>query len=73
MKQYICVSGPKEISVAKGQSDAAFETFQGIINAQAAKGWKYHSMETLTVSEKQGCFAQPRVVNHYMLIFERDV
>lgn len=73
MKQYICISGPKAISVEKGRSDEAFTTFQTIINQQAAQGWTYHSMETLTVSEKQGCLSQPLVVNHYMLIFERDV
>ncbi len=73
MKQYLCVSGPKQISVEKGHSDEAFSTFQSIINEQASKGWTYHSMENLTVSEKQGCMSSPLVINHYMLIFERDV
>jgi hypothetical protein len=73
MKQYLVVPGPKSISVAKGQTDAAFADFQNLINQQARQGWTYHSMETLTVSEKQGCLSQPIAVNYYMLIFERDV
>ena len=72
MKQYICIAGPKEISVEKGHKDEAFKTFQAIIDEYASKGWTYHSMENLTVSEKQGCMSSPIVVNHYILILGRD-
>ena len=73
MKQYKAVSGPKNISVSKGDTQAAFTMFADIINSQTAGGWNYHSMETITVTETPGCMQQPVPVNHYMLIFEREV
>ena len=72
MKHYKAVSGPMSISVEKGNTQAAFDLFAGIINREAANGWEYHSMETITVTEKPGCFQQPVPVNHYMLIFVRE-
>jgi len=74
MKQYRTVAGPMNISVDKGNTQAAFQTFADIINREAAQGWNYHSMETIGVTEKPGCaFAgQPITTNYYMLIFERD-
>ena len=72
MKKYKVVPGPKIIEVKKGQVDAAFSDFQSLINSEANQGWAYHSMETITVSEKQGCFQPPVALNYYMLIFERD-
>ena len=74
MKQYKAVSGPKSINVDKGDTQAAFDLFADIINKQASAGWAYHSMETITVTEKPGCFFQTAVpVSYYMLIFERDI
>lgn len=72
MKEYKAVAGPKNINVAKGDTQAAFDTFAEIINRQATGGWQYHSMETITVTEKPGCFQQPIPMNYYMLIFERE-
>ena len=72
MKQYKAVAGPKNINVAKGDTQAAFDTFAGIINNEAANGWEYHSMETITVTEKPGCMSQPVSINYYMLIFVKD-
>lgn len=72
MKQYRVVPGPRSISVARGQTGDAFAEFEDMINWHAERGWVYHSMETLTVSEKQGCLSQPNIINYYMLIFERD-
>ena len=43
-----------------------------IINNEAVGGWEYHSMETITVTEKPGCFQQPIPTNYYMLIFVKD-
>jgi hypothetical protein len=43
------------------------------MNREAAGGWSYHSMETITVTEKPGCFQQPIPLNYYMLIFEKDI
>lgn len=73
MKEYKTVAGPQAIQVQKGNTQAAFDLFAEIINANAKSGWDYHSMETITVSEKPGCFQQPVIHNYYMLIFERDV
>lgn len=73
MKQYKAVAGPKNINVGKGDTQAAFNTFAELINNEARGGWVYHSMETISVTEKPGCFQQAVPVNYYMLIFERDV
>ncbi len=78
MKQYKAVAGPMSIDVKKGHTQAAFDMFANIINSEAAGGWTYHSMETITVTEKPGCFlmalfSPPTPLNYYMLIFEKEV
>ena len=73
MKQYKAVAGPKNVSVAKGDTQAAFNMFADLINKEATAGWEYHSMETITVTEKPGCFQQPVPLNYYMLIFEKEI
>ena len=75
MKQYKAVAGPKNINVSKGDTQGAFSLFADLINREAAGGWEYHSMNTITVTEASGCsFGQPPVpVNYYMLIFVREV
>ena len=73
MKQYKAVSGPKNINVSKGNTQAAFDAFAQLINDNAKDGWEYHSMETITVTEAAGCFRPPVPTNHYMLIFVREV
>ncbi len=70
MKQYKAVAGPKNVQVAKGDSQAAFNTFADIINREAAAGWEYHSMETITVTEKPGCMQQPVPLNYYISCFK---
>lgn len=72
MKQYKAVAGPKNVSVKKGDTQAAFDLFANIINEQASQGWEYHSMETISVTEAPGCFQQPTTYHYYMLIFARD-
>ena len=72
MKQYKAVAGPKNISVAKGDTKEAFNMFADLINREATAGWEYHSMETITVTEKPGCFQNPIPMNYYMLIFVRE-
>lgn len=72
MKQYKAVAGPKNISVAKGDTQAAFNSFASLINQECTNGWEYHSMETITVTEKPGCFQTPIPMNYYMLIFVRE-
>jgi len=73
MKQYKAVAGPKSINVGKGNTQAAFNMFADIINREAVGGWEYHSMETITVTEKPGCMQQAIPLNYYMLIFEREI
>ncbi|EOT27600.1 hypothetical protein C805_01708 [Eubacterium sp. 14-2] len=73
MKQYKAVAGPKNFSVAKGDSQAAFDTFAEIINREATEGWEYHSMENISVTENPGCTQKPFTINYYMLIFVRDI
>lgn len=73
MKQYKAVSGPLVINVDRGEVQAAFDSYASIINSEARNGWDYHSMSTITVSERQGCLTPPVQVNHYMLIFVREV
>ncbi len=73
MKQYKAVSGPMNVSVNKGDTQAAFNLFANIMNNQAQEGWAYHSMETITVTEKPGCFQQPIPTQYYMLIFVKDI
>ena len=73
MKQYKAVAGPMHINVAKGDTQSAFNTFAAIINREAQTGWEYHSMETITVTEKPGCLQQPTPTNYYMLIFVKDI
>lgn len=73
MKQYKAVAGPKNINVNKGDTQAAFNSFGSLINQEAQGGWEYHSMETITVTEKPGCMQNPVPLNYYMLIFVREV
>ena len=73
MKEYKTVAGPKNISVNKGDIQAALDVFADIINKHSKAGWSYHSMETISVTEKPGCFQAPITTYYYMLIFERDI
>lgn len=73
MKQYKAVAGPTNISVDRGDTNAAFNLFANIINNEAKGGWEYHSMETITVTEKPGCFQQPVPCIYYMLIFVKEI
>ncbi|MDE7445925.1 MAG: DUF4177 domain-containing protein [Lachnospiraceae bacterium] len=73
MKQYKTVAGPQSISVSKGNTQDAFNLFSDIINREATNGWEYHSMETISVTEKPGCFQQPIATYYYMLIFVKEI
>ncbi len=72
MKEYMAVPGPKNVHVNKGDTLAAVNLFSSIINTQAQSGWTYHSMESIAVTEKPGCFQQPVTTYYYMLIFYKD-
>ena len=70
MKEYKVVPGPMAFSVANGKTKTAFIEFESIINDESVGGWRYHSMETITVTES-GCM-NSNSKNYYMLIFERE-
>ncbi len=72
MKRYKAVAGPKNINVARGDIQSAFDTFADIINREAVDGWEYHSMENITITEKPRFMQQPVPMNYYMLIFVRE-
>ena len=73
MKQYKAVAGPTNIGVTKGNTQSAFDMFANIINNEAKNGWEYHSMQTITVTEKPGCMQQPVPTSYYMLIFVKEI
>lgn len=72
MKKYKIVEGPKNIVVNQKNSETAFKLFEDIINREVSQGWEYHSMESITITEKPGCFQQPILRNSYMLIFYKE-
>ena len=69
---YKAIPGPMNIQVNKGQIQNAMTTFQDIINREATGGWKYHSMEVISITEKAGCVGSPTSTNYYMLIFSTE-
>lgn len=72
MKIFKTVEGPQNILVKKGRAQDVFDLFAEIINREVQNGWEYHSMETLIITEKPGCFQQPEVKYRYMLIFYKE-
>ena len=72
MKKYKIVEGPKNIIVNSGNSESALKLFEDIINKEVSQGWEYHSMDTITITEKPGCFQKPIVRYSYMLIFYKE-
>lgn len=75
-KKYKAVPGPMGFSVRSGDSEQAFKAFEDIINANAVNGWKFHSMETVSVTENPGCLdggeKNAKTTHYYMFIFERE-
>jgi hypothetical protein len=60
-----------------GTYDTVIKTFATLINKEATDGWKYHSMETLTIVENPGCLGAifgKKAGNTliYMLIFCKE-
>lgn len=71
---YKAVPGPTIVGIKKGNYQSAVDLFADVMNAQAADGWKFHSIQILTTQEKVGCFLSKQVVNTeiYMLIFCKE-
>ena len=55
MKTYKIIPGPKSINVERGSFTDATDTFASMINAEAQQGWEFHSLETISVTQKEGC------------------
>ncbi len=72
MKKFKIVEGPKNIIVGRKNSEEALKLFEDIINKEVSQGWEYHSMETITITEKPGCFQKPEIRYSYMLIFYKE-
>ena len=72
MRKYKIVGGPQNIVVGKGNSEEAYRLFEEIINKEVSQGWEYHSMETITITEKNGLFQQAVSRQSYMLIFYKE-
>lgn len=54
-KEYKVVAGPKIIQVDMGHPEHAFDAYSKIINAETVHGWRFHSIENITVEEDKGC------------------
>jgi len=57
--EYKCVPAPKDIVIdSSGSHDQAVRSFADLINREAAGGWKFHSLEQVTVTQEppsSGC------------------
>lgn len=70
---YKAVPGPKVISVSDGNYSGATTSFANLINSEATDGWRFHSMETITIQETEGCIQKQTInTNIYMLIFCKE-
>ena len=72
MKQYKAVAGPKSISVDKGNTQAAFDSFAGLINQHARDGWEYHSTSPVKVTRKLSKF-KSREETYNAFVFVKEV
>lgn len=71
---YKVVPGPQVVVIKDHNYQSACDLFADIMNREAAAGWKYCSMQTITTQETVGCAFQKQIVNKsmYMLIFCRE-
>jgi hypothetical protein len=57
--EYKCVPAPKNLVIDQsGSHDQAVRSFADVINREATGGWKFHSMEQVSVTQeppKLGC------------------
>ncbi len=76
--QYKCVPAPKVITIGSdGSFDGAVRSFADLINRETKDEWNFHSMETITVSQKPGCWAslfghKEATITFNMLVFSKD-
>jgi len=76
--EYKCVPAPRNLIIEKnGSFDAAVRSFADLINSEANGGWKFHSLENIAITQKQGClaglFGQKEIsIIFNMLIFSKE-
>lgn len=74
MASYKCIPAPIDIHIGKkDQTNSATKIFEDIMNKEAVDGWRYHSTESIVITQPKGCFTvQQLKTTFYMLIFERE-
>ena len=76
--QYKCVPAPMGLVIQdKKDYESAVRSFADIINKEATGGWKFHSMEYISVTHQPGCLAglfgaKEKSKSYNMLIFSND-
>jgi len=78
MSQYKCVPGPKNLVVEEeSDMDKAVVNYAELINRECKDGWRFFSLEEISVTQKPGCLAgifgaSEKTVHYNMLIFIKD-
>ena len=83
--KYKCIPAPEEITIDKGwditerikNKEKAVRSFAELINREATHGWKFHSMESIVITEKPGCFGAlfgrtSETTSFNMLVFSNE-
>ena len=72
--EYKTVPAPVVLAIkTENEAHAAIANFGELINKEAAGGWEFHSMGSISTEEAPGCLSggQSKVKVHNMLIFKR--
>ena len=73
--KYRCVAGPSNIQVHSGKDlEKAVQTYEDIINKQAADGWEYVGIDEFLATQQPGClsfWSAPTTTTMKMLVFKR--
>jgi len=83
--KYKCIPDTGEIIIEKGwniadrkaNKEKAVRSFAEIINNETTHGWKFHSMESIAITEKPGCigalFGRKSETTYFnMLVFSNE-
>jgi hypothetical protein len=56
--QYKCVPAPTGLVIGKkGSHEGAVRSYADLINSEVSGGWKFHSLETISVTQDPGCIS----------------
>ena len=70
---YKVIPAPTVVNIKVGHYEQACDLYADAINAEAANGWKFVALESITTKEKVGCIKKEAVfTNIYMLIFCKE-